>query len=135
MNVEELALRRATAKGTAIDVDEWGRPLYVIAGRADQGFTGHKPLPDGKCEHRWRNRQTKVVTCRYADGWHAGQVDSNAAVRASAEALVIAFRRYCVSRYGEAPAVEDFAAILRAAARLDTLIDSQTPSPAEEDGP
>jgi hypothetical protein len=43
-------------------------------GIASEGFTGHKPQPDGRCEHRWRNRQTKIVTCRFADGWHAGRV-------------------------------------------------------------
>lgn len=44
------------------------------SGIASEGFVGHKPQPDGRCEHRWRNRQTKVVACRYADGWHAGRV-------------------------------------------------------------
>lgn len=38
---------------------------------AFEGFTGHKPQPDGRCEHRWRNRQTKIVTCSFADGWAA----------------------------------------------------------------
>jgi hypothetical protein len=50
------------------------QPEPAATALASEGFTGHKPLPDGRCEHRWRNRQTKVVTCRFADGWHAGQV-------------------------------------------------------------
>jgi hypothetical protein len=33
---------------------------------------GHKLLPDGRCEHRWRNRVTAAVRCRFLDGFLAG---------------------------------------------------------------
>jgi hypothetical protein len=32
---------------------------------------GHKPLADGRCEHRWKNRTTQVVRCRFLDGFRA----------------------------------------------------------------
>lgn len=33
---------------------------------------GHKPLPDGRCEHRWRNRITRAVRCAFLEGFRAG---------------------------------------------------------------
>jgi hypothetical protein len=56
------------ARAAAMTPEQIAEPLSAA------GFIGHKPLPDGRCEHRWRNRTTHIVRCRYADGWHAGQV-------------------------------------------------------------
>ena len=33
---------------------------------------GHRPLPDGRCEHRWRNRLTRAVRCPFLEGFRAG---------------------------------------------------------------
>jgi hypothetical protein len=32
---------------------------------------GHRPLPDGRCEHRWRNRTVRAVHCAFIDGFRA----------------------------------------------------------------
>lgn len=61
--------------------DEWStfirrNPDYqgepIVEKDLESGLrAAHKPLPDGRCEHRWRNRQTKIVRCSFADGWRA----------------------------------------------------------------
>lgn len=33
---------------------------------------GHRPMPDGRCEHRWRNRTTQAVNCAFLAGFRAG---------------------------------------------------------------
>lgn len=32
---------------------------------------GHQPTDDGRCLHRWRNRTTVAVRCRFLEGWLA----------------------------------------------------------------
>jgi hypothetical protein len=69
-----------------------------------EGLIGHKPLPNGQCEHRWRNRQTKVVACRFADGWHAGRVTLAPALAALKKIEQEAFDtndecRWCMNEY------------------------------------
>ena len=66
---------------SASQITDRGEPSE--SGIASEGFTGHEVQPDGRCKHRWRNRQTKIVTCRFADGWHAGRVAMAAEARAA----------------------------------------------------
>lgn len=68
----EAAERRA-APSPALTRDSIDRAARERTESERLAALGHKQQWDGHCEHRWRNRTSRVVHCRFLDGWREGR--------------------------------------------------------------
>jgi hypothetical protein len=116
-------------------LDEFGNPAGFLAltpAGPEEPREGHKPLPDGRCEHRWRNRQTKAVQCSFADGWNAALTAKG--LDAQAEALLGALYARNVHSAGDLERHEDVRLTAMTAARDAAVVEADnlraaTPAP------